>query len=94
MEISFVDLKRQYKSIKSEIDEAIQRVIDSQYFILGEEVKKFEEEFGMGYKAASLLKRINEAGVSGKDKGEGFYIWDKEAGTPEKVNPVLDKYLS
>ena len=57
-------------------------------------LKKFEEEFGMGYKAASLLKRINEAGVSGKDKGEGFYIWDKEAGTPEKVNPVLDKYLS
>lgn len=43
--IPFVDLKKQYLSIKSEIDEAIQRVVDSQYFILGEEVSKFEEEF-------------------------------------------------
>lgn len=43
--IQFVDLKRQYMSIKPEIDEAIQKVVDSQYFILGEEVSKFEEEF-------------------------------------------------
>ena len=45
MMIAFVDLKRQYESIKTEIDDAIQRVLDSQYFILGEEVEKFEEEF-------------------------------------------------
>lgn len=56
-------------------------------------LKKFEDEFGMGYKAASLLKRINEAGISGKDDGRGFYIWDMESGIPEKVNTVLDKYL-
>jgi len=45
MQIPLVDLKAQYLSIKKEIDEAIQKVLDSSNFILGEEVKKFEEEF-------------------------------------------------
>lgn len=44
MKIPFLDLKRQYKSIKEEINEAIQRVVDSQNFILGDEVKVFEEK--------------------------------------------------
>ena len=45
MKIPLVDLKTQYLSIKTEIDEAIQRVIDNTAFIMGEEVKRFEEEF-------------------------------------------------
>jgi dTDP-4-amino-4,6-dideoxygalactose transaminase len=45
MKINFVDLKRQYLSIKDEVDPAIQGVIDSTQFILGENVRKFEEEF-------------------------------------------------
>ncbi len=43
--IPLVDLKAQYRSIKSEIDSAIHRVIDKSAFILGEEVEAFEEEF-------------------------------------------------
>lgn len=43
--IKFVDLKLQYLSIKDEIDKAIQQVLDSTHFILGENVAKFEEEF-------------------------------------------------
>ncbi|NCP46714.1 MAG: aminotransferase class I/II-fold pyridoxal phosphate-dependent enzyme, partial [Flavobacteriales bacterium] len=39
-----VDLKNQYLPIKSEIDNAIQRVIDSTNFINGEEVKLFQQE--------------------------------------------------
>lgn len=42
--IPLLDLVAQYESIKPEIDEAIQRVLDSGWFILGEEVKAFEEE--------------------------------------------------
>ena len=42
--IPLVDLKKQYQSIKTEIDEAIQRVLDSQQFILGPEVSEFEKE--------------------------------------------------
>jgi dTDP-4-amino-4,6-dideoxygalactose transaminase len=38
------DLKAQYLSIKSEIDTAIQRVIENSQFILGPEVDAFEKE--------------------------------------------------
>ena len=43
--IPFGNLKKQYLSIKSEIDKAIKRVLDSGWFILGEQVGKFEKEF-------------------------------------------------
>ena len=43
--IPFVDLKAQYDSIKDEIDNAIQNVINNTSFIMGEELKKFELEF-------------------------------------------------
>ena len=43
--ILFFDLKRQYSQIKKEIDHAINRVLSSGYFILGSEVKAFEEDF-------------------------------------------------
>ena len=44
MNIPLVDLKTQYKQIKSEIDEAVQGVIKSGQFILGPEVEAFESE--------------------------------------------------
>lgn len=43
--IPFVDLKAQYASIKSEVNAAIQGVLDSCQFTLGPEVAAFEEEF-------------------------------------------------
>lgn len=43
--IPFVDLKAQYRAIKSEIDEAIQRIIDNTAFIGGRAVLEFEEAF-------------------------------------------------
>lgn len=44
MKVPLLDLKPQYLSLKKEIDEAIQRVVDSQYFINGPDVAKLEEE--------------------------------------------------
>lgn len=44
MNIPFLDLKAQYKSIKSEIDRKILEVVSSQRFILGSEVESFEKE--------------------------------------------------
>ena len=44
MKIPILDLTAQYNSIKSEIDEAIARVVDSQHFVLGPEVEAFESE--------------------------------------------------
>lgn len=46
MQVPFVDLKAQYRSIQMEIDEAIQRVLDHTGFIGGEEVSQFEADFG------------------------------------------------
>lgn len=43
--IPFIDLKREYAEIGEEIDKAIQRVLDKQWFLLGEELEKFEQEF-------------------------------------------------
>ena len=53
MRIPLTDLKKQYKSIKEEIDSAIKQVITKTNFILGEEVEEFEKEiakyFGAKY---------------------------------------------
>lgn len=45
LNIPFVDLKAQYHSIKSEIDTAIEKVINDTAFIGGKYVKNFEESF-------------------------------------------------
>ena len=45
MKVPLVDLKAQYESIKEEIRVAIEKVLTTTKFILGEEVRKFEEEF-------------------------------------------------
>ena len=45
VKVPFLDLKAQYRSIKPEIDAAIQKVLDSTQFVLGDEVAAFEREF-------------------------------------------------
>lgn len=39
-----MDLKKQYRSIKDQIQQAMERVLESQMFILGPEVEAFEKE--------------------------------------------------
>jgi dTDP-4-amino-4,6-dideoxygalactose transaminase len=43
--IRSVDLQREYASIRGEIDAAVKRVLEGGWYILGEEVQAFEEEF-------------------------------------------------
>lgn len=43
--IEFVDLGRQYRKYKDEIDAAVKGALDKHEFILGDEVKNFEEDF-------------------------------------------------
>ena len=45
MKVPLLDLKPQYHSLKKELDEALLRVAESQYFILGPEVENMEKEF-------------------------------------------------
>lgn len=42
MNVPLLDLKAQYQSIKEEIDEAVQKVFESQYFIMGPSVTSCE----------------------------------------------------
>ena len=42
--MQFIDLTTQYKLIKPEINKAIQKVLNSGQFVLGEQVEKFEQE--------------------------------------------------
>jgi dTDP-4-amino-4,6-dideoxygalactose transaminase len=58
MSIPFFDLKRQYKQIKKEINETIQRVLKRQFFILGTELAHFESLFA-AYLRAKYVVGIN-----------------------------------
>ncbi|HET60261.1 MAG TPA: DegT/DnrJ/EryC1/StrS family aminotransferase [Chloroflexi bacterium] len=45
MQVPFLDLNAQYRTIKTEVDAAIQAVLDSSAFILGPAVAEFENHF-------------------------------------------------
>ena len=45
MKIPFLDLKAGYLELQPEIDAAIKRVLDSGWYVLGEEVEAFEREY-------------------------------------------------
>ena len=54
--IPLVDLKAQYAAIRPAVDRAVQSVLDSTNFIMGPEVKAFEQAF------AAFCKMIGEPG--------------------------------
>ena len=58
MKVPLLDLKIQYQSLKKQLDDAVLRVAESQYFILGPEVEKMEKEF------CDYLKCKHAVGVS------------------------------
>jgi dTDP-4-amino-4,6-dideoxygalactose transaminase len=74
-EIGFLDLRETYLEIKDELDSAYRRVMDSGWYILGREVKAFEEEFaaycgakhaigvGNGLEALQLILRAYGIGA-------------------------------
>lgn len=58
MDIPFLDLKRQYGSIKGEIDKAVSEVIESQRFVLGPKLEEFEKAFA-GYCGTKFSAGVN-----------------------------------
>jgi dTDP-4-amino-4,6-dideoxygalactose transaminase len=76
--LQFVDLKREYAQIKEEIHSAIQKVLDKQSFILGEELEQFEQEFsnyvgskfGIGVNSGTdaLYIAVNALGIGKGDE--------------------------
>ncbi|MCL4861894.1 MAG: DegT/DnrJ/EryC1/StrS family aminotransferase [Caldilineaceae bacterium] len=74
MNIPFVDLKTQYRTIEADVNAAIIDVLQRADFVLGREVDKFEDEFAdycnaayavgvdSGYSALELILRAYEIG--------------------------------
>ncbi len=56
--IPFINLQAQYRSISDEIRQALDRVVDSTNFILGEEVERFEKDFA-GYLGTRYCVALN-----------------------------------
>jgi dTDP-4-amino-4,6-dideoxygalactose transaminase len=59
MKVPFVDLKEQYNSIKTEIDNAISTVISETSFIGGKHVEEFEKNFANLYGAKHCISLAN-----------------------------------
>ena len=57
--VPFVDLKAQYLSIKTEIDQAIKNVIDSAVFIGGKTIVDFEQSFADAYGVKHVISCAN-----------------------------------
>jgi dTDP-4-amino-4,6-dideoxygalactose transaminase len=74
----FVDLRLQYDSIQSEIDQAVREVFTNAQFIGGDPVKKFEQEFssllgvkhciGTGNGTDSLFLILKALGIGNSDE--------------------------
>lgn len=78
MYVPFIDLKAQYQSIKSEMDEAIQKVVENTAFIQGQAVKDFESKFAevlgikncvaVGNGTDALMIALKTLGIGGEDE--------------------------
>ena len=76
--IPFVELKKQYRLIKKDINKAIEGVLDKGWFILGKNVEEFEKEFaqycgskfavGVGSGTEALHLALLACGVKGEDE--------------------------
>ncbi len=53
--VPYLDLKAQYRSMKSDIDAAVARVLENSQFVLGEEVAGFEQQFAKYCGAAECI---------------------------------------
>jgi dTDP-4-amino-4,6-dideoxygalactose transaminase len=57
--VPFLDLRAAYLELKTEIDEAVARVLNSGYYILGPEVEAFEAEFAAYTQAQHAIGLAN-----------------------------------
>jgi dTDP-4-amino-4,6-dideoxygalactose transaminase len=100
--IPLLDLRRQHETLRIEIDSAIQEVIENGSFILGPNVRKFEEEFasycntnaaiGVGSGSDALLLSLQAVGIGPGDEvitAANTFISTVDAISRNGANPVL-----
>ncbi len=88
MKIPFLDLHKQYNTIKPEIDEAVQKVLDNQFFILGKEVEAFEKEF------AQYLGVKYVVGVGSGTDGLILALWALGIGKGDEVITPVNSFIA
>lgn len=79
MHVPFLDLKAQYQQIKSEINLAINEVLESASFILGKPVLEFEEEFAKKHQVKHCI------GLSSGTDGNHISLWALGIGPGDEV---------
>jgi len=102
MKIPFVDLKKQYNAIKTEIDSAVQNVINDAAFIGGKYTQEFEESFakfchanhcvGVGNGTDALYIALRALGIGVGDEvitAANSFIATSEAITMTGAHPVF-----
>lgn len=79
MNIPFLDLKANYNSVKSEVDAAIQNVLDNTAYILGASVQNFEKDFAV---AQNVMYCI---GTSSGTDANHLVLWGLGVGPGDEV---------
>jgi dTDP-4-amino-4,6-dideoxygalactose transaminase len=79
MQVPFLDLKAQYKSIKEEVNPAIQNVIENSAFVLGKSVSDFEKNFAQIHNVKHCV------GVSSGTDGNHIALWALGIGPGDEV---------
>lgn len=79
MEVPFLDLNTQYKSIKNEIDSAIQKILENASFILGPAVAEFEKEFAKIHNMKYCL------GTSSGTDGNHLALWSLDVESGDEI---------
>lgn len=102
-QVPFLDLRASYLELKSEIDRACAEVLDSGWYILGEQVEAFEREFaaycgarfcigvGNGLDALRLILRAMNIGVNDEvivPSNTYIATWLAVSGVGARVVPV------
>lgn len=88
VQIPFLDLKAQYRTIKSEIDEAMQRVVENCDFVGGAAVEEFEKNF------ADFCQTPYAVGVS--NGADALYLALKalDVGPKDEVITVANTFIA
>ncbi|HEY5124856.1 MAG TPA: DegT/DnrJ/EryC1/StrS family aminotransferase [Ignavibacteria bacterium] len=88
MNIPFLDLKVQYKSIKEEVDSAIHNVLDNTAYVLGKPVAEFEKAFAEAHNVKHCY------GVSSGTDGNHLVLWALGIKPGEEVIIPADTFIA
>jgi len=86
--IPFLDLRAGYLDLKPEIDEAVARVLDSGWYLLGAELAAFESEF------ASYTESVHCVGVANGLEGLVLSLKALGVGSGDEVVVPANNYIA